>query len=99
VISYIQIKDRKLGFKTSVLAIRDFAHKKNVKFEDAFEIITNAGFEDIVSLWHSSISTVPGQDDITEDNIWQWVDEDENISNKLMEAVGETMPKNLFRPA
>ena len=97
-ISYIEINERKLKFKTSILAIRDFARKKEVKFEEAFEIITKAGFEDIVSLWHSSICTIAEQEDITEDNLWQWIDDDEKVSGKLMDAMTETMPKNLFRP-
>ena len=97
-ISYIDIEGRKIAFKTSVLAIRDFAYKKNMKFEQAFELIAKSEFEDIVSLWHSSIHTITGQEDVTEDQLWQWIDSEPEYMNKFMDAMVETMAKNLFSP-
>jgi hypothetical protein len=97
-ISFIDIKDRKIEFKTSIKAIHHYSSTKGIKFEDALKNLGKAGVEDTISLFHSSICTREGQGDVKESDIWDWIDEDEMLMKKFMDAMIETMPKNLFRP-
>lgn len=98
-ITYIEIKEKKIEFQTSVLAIRDFAFKRKITFEEAIKRFSNKmDFEDYISMFHSSIHTIKGQENITEDDVWQWINDDMNLMTAMMNALIESMPKNVFSP-
>jgi len=98
-ISIIKIGEKDVKFKTSVLAYKDFASKKDISFDEGLKLFgKNLSIEDTISLFHSSISTIKGQEDITLDNVWEWVDEDIGLMNKMLTAMVESTPKNVLSP-
>jgi hypothetical protein len=98
-ISYIQIGEKQIGFKTSILAIQHYACGKGIKFEEAINgFLKKMDFEEYFKIFHSSICTIEGQEEIKESDIWKWVDDDITLMQKLINAMMETLPKNLASP-
>jgi hypothetical protein len=97
-ISFIKVNDKDIKFKTSVLAIRHYAGKKKITFDEALNEIGKCGVEDVVKLFHSSVCTIEGQEAITEDDVWKWIDEDVTLMNDFLKAMMESTPKNLTAP-
>lgn len=98
-ISFVKIKDKELKFKTSVLAIRHFAGKKGITFDKALnDFGKDMSVEDLIGLFHSSLCTIEGQEEIKEDEVWKWIDDDVTLMNAMITAMVESNPKNLTAP-